>query len=274
MKLCLAGGYSRKYCFEDISKNPMKVVLAGGNNKKKYIQELDKYNLENVYILESYFYLRKDESFMQIINRCGFFLLDSGAFTFIKGNHNNKCNWDKYVEEYADFINKYDIKLFFELDIDSIVGLTEVERLRNKLEKLTNKQCIPVWHKNRGKQYFINMCKEYPYVGLGGIAIKEIKRNDFEKMFNWFIKTAHENRAKIHGLGYTSVSNLKYYHFDSVDSTAWLHGNIGGFIYLFNEQTETMEKFKKPNTSLKSYEGAKHNFREWVKLSIYAEKYW
>lgn len=32
-------------------------------------------------------------------------------------------NWDEYVEEYAEFIIKYDIKLFFELDIDAIVGL-------------------------------------------------------------------------------------------------------------------------------------------------------
>lgn len=255
----------------------MKVYLAGENYKteicSKYIYD-SSIKIGDLNILETYYYLRKNESMAKMIPYFSSFLLDSGAFTFISGNQSKTIDWDKYIEEYALFVNRYDIKLFFELDIDSVVGLSEVERLRKKLEVLTKKKPIPVWHKNRGKEYFINMCKNYPYVALGGIAIKEIERKQFEKAFPWFIATAHKYKAKIHGLGYTSVDKLKDFHFDSVDSTAWLYGNRGGWIDRFDAATGKMIKFSKKGFLLKSKNAAINNFIQWAKLSKYAEKYY
>lgn len=278
MKIYLADPKSRSEVVE-----AMKVFIAGDNNKKKILREslfgTDFFvgegadALKEINILESFYYLRKNEQFMSLVRHFGSFLLDSGAFTFMSGSHKGECDWDKYVEEYAAFINRYDVKLFFELDIDSVVGLPEVERLRKKLEYLTNKKPIPVWHKNRGKDYFIKMCEEYPYVALGGIVTKEIPRNVYEKAFPWFINEAHKHGAKIHGLGYTTVANLKKYHFDSVDSTAWLYGNRGGYLYKFNPNTGLMEQLSKDGCRLKSREGAVNNFNEWVKFSKYAEKF-
>lgn len=254
----------------------MKVFLAGENNKKKIVKDIyfkDIRSLGTINILESFYYLRNNEGFMSIAKQLGCFLLDSGAFTFMSGSHKGGCDWDKYVEEYAAFINRHDIKLFFELDIDSVVGLSEVERLRNKLECLTKKKPIPVWHKNRGKEYFVKMCEEYPYVAIGGIVTKEIPRNIYEKAFPWFINEAHKRGTKIHALGYTTIANLKKYHFDSVDSTAWLYGNRGGYIYRFNLNTGLMEQFYKGGCRLKTREAAVNNFNEWVKFSNYADKY-
>ena len=278
MKIFLADPKSRSEVVE-----AMKVFIAGDNNKKKILREslfgTDFFvgegddALKEINILESFYYLRKNEQFMSLVKYFGSFLLDSGAFTFMSGSHKGECDWDKYVEEYAAFINRYDIKLFFELDIDSVVGLPEVERLRKKLENLTKKKPIPVWHKNRGKDYFIKMCEEYPYVALGGIVTKEIPRNVYEKAFPWFINEAHKHGAKIHGLGYTTVANLRKYHFDSVDSTAWLYGNRGGYLYKFNPNTGLMEQLSKDGCRLKSREGAVNNFNEWVKFSKYAEKF-
>lgn len=209
--------------------------------------------LQSINILESFYYLRKNDEFMTIVKYLGSFMLDSGAFTFISGNHNVKINWDEYVNEYAAFINKHDVKLFFELEI------------------LTGKKTIPVWHRNRGKDYFIHMCKNYPYVALGGVVTKEIPIQRYETYFPWFIMTAHENGAKIHGLGYTRISNLKKYHFDSVDSTAWIYGNLGGYLYKFNPSTFSFEHLSKDGYRLKSRESAVHNFNEWVKFCKYAE---
>lgn len=154
------------------------------------------------------------------------------------------------------------------------MGLREVERLRARLEQLTGKQPIPVWHKGRGKDYFLGMARDYPYIALGGIAIKEIPKNIFEQSFPWFINKAHEAGAKIHGLGYTSISGLYKYHFDSTDSTAWLYGNRGGYLYSFNEITGEMGKIKAPKDyRLKSHDAALWNFNEWVKFQEYAKKY-
>lgn len=264
MDVYIAEPFSRKETKENIN-----VYIAGEhpckNGKKAF-------NWKSLSILESYYYLRNNKEFPRLIQSVENFLLDSGAFTFLMQNK-TEVDWEKYVEEYADFINKYDIKLFFELDIDSIVGLQEVERLRDKLEELTGKKSIPVWHKKRGKEYFIQMCQNYPYVALGGIVIKEIPRKVFEQMFPWFIDTAHKYNTKIHGLGYTSVKNLKKYHFDSVDSTSWLAGCRSGFIYRFNPLDGTMEQIKnEKGGKLKPAESAVKNLQEWIKLQRWAKK--
>lgn len=259
----------------------MKVYIAGDNTKKKILREqlygCDFFTGENalksINILESFYYLRKNEEFMTLVKHFGSFMLDSGAFSFMSGSHKCGINWDEYIEEYAAFINRWNVQLFFELDIDSVVGLTEVERFREKLEALTGKKPIPVWHRNRGKEYFIKMCENYPYVALGGIVTKEIDRKKYETAFSWFIKTAHDHKCKIHGLGYTTVANLKKYHFDSVDSTAWLYGNRGGYLYKFNPRTGLLEQLSKEGCRLKSREGAVNNFNEWVKFGKYAENH-
>lgn len=301
MKIYLAGIDSRAnlLIFNKIGirgGQDMRIYLAGGNNKERIMQNLSlageesmklylagEHEVKNgsvckswqgINILESFFYAKNNPNILRLIHSPENLLLDSGAYTFLVGKKNTEVDWERYVDEYAAFINKYNVKLFFELDIDNIVGLRNVEKLRDRLEKKTGKKSIPVWHINRGKEYFIKMCKEYPYVGLGGIAIREIPLLRFEQAFPWFINTAHTNNAKIHGLGYTCINNLKKYHFDSVDSTAWLYGNRGGYIYKFNPLTGIMEQHKKDNVRVKPRECAVHNFIEWIKLCRYADKHW
>ena len=197
-------------------------------------------------------------------------MLDSGAFTFMTSKKDIKINWDKYVEDYAKYINRLDIKLFFELDIDSVVGLKEVERLRAKLEKLTNKKCIPVWHKSRGKEYWLQMVKDYDYVAFGGILTDGIKTKKIIEYFPWFIQTAHQNNCKIHGLGFTNLKALKELRLDSVDSTSWVSGNRFGAVYWFDGKTMQKQN-KKEGQRIKTKEVAIHNFKEWVKFQKYAE---
>ena len=254
------------------SDHRMNIYLSQVNSYKNNIgfERLKKVT-PKLMLLESFPYVRKELRFMELSNKFKSLMLDSGAFTFLQ-NKNKNIDWDRYVEEYADFIYSYKIDLFFELDIDSIIGLKKVEKLRQRLEQLTGKQPIPVWHRNRGKDYFVDMCKNYNYVALGGIAIKEININLFEKFFPWFINTAHENDCKIHGLGYTSIKGLHEYNFDSVDSTAWIYGNRGGYVFIFNPQTGFFEKIKKENCRLRPKEASIHNFIEWTKFQQYALK--
>ena len=216
--------------------------------------------------LESFAYISKEERYE--IPKYNDFILDSGAFTYLNGANGN-VNWDKYVENYAAFINKYGVKNFIELDIDPIVGIKEVERLRNKLEKLTNKKSIPVWHKSRGKDYWLRMVKEYNYVAVGGIVTREIKPSEY-KHFHWLLAEAKKQNCKVHGLGFTNLKGLEEYDFYSVDSTGWLSGNRFGSIYKFNGKT--LLKFDKPaGMRVKTNETAQNNFYEWVKFANYKE---
>lgn len=226
---------------------------------------------EDIYVLES-FYSMEDWQ-RPLLNRFKGFLLDSGAFTFLNTAKTvSNVDFENYADRYADFIKENQIKRYFELDIDSIVGLKETERLRKRIENRCGVPCIPVWHKNRGKEYFISMCKDYDYVALGGVVIKEIPLSLFEKMFPWFIGKAHENGAQIHGLGYTKTQHLSKYHFDSVDSSTWTCSRRFGCAYWFNNGRIIQREVNK-NRRLKDTTSINwHSFKEWVQFQRYAER--
>lgn len=244
----------------------MKLYLAGNHEVKNGKRAV---TWKGINILESYYYAKDNKYFPDLLSTCESFLLDSGAFTFMNGIKSQTVDWDAYTEGYGNFIKHYGIDLFIEMDIDSIVGIKEVERLRRKLEDITHKKPIPVWHVSRGKEYFIKMCEEYPYVAIGGIVTKEIPQNKYDMIFPWLIKEAHKKGCKIHGLGFTQIKLLKKYKFDSVDSKALVSGNMGGYIYKFFPSGE-MKQIKQDNSRLKHLEGALNNFSEWVKFSKYA----
>ena len=223
------------------------------------------------YILESFFTIKSEKTLNRIVKiDKEKFLLDSGAFTFMN-SYKGKVDWDKYIDDYANFINKYDIKYFFELDKDGGVGSKELERLREKLEMLTNKQSIPVWHKSRGLDYYKKICKEYNYIAIGGIVIGEIKKQDY-KVFIPLLKIAKENNCKVHGLGFTVTRELNKYHFYSVDSTNWLSGGRFGQLHTFNGKYIESKSFK--NKRAKDYKQIdKHNLEQWIKFQNYADRY-
>lgn len=253
MEICLAGSVSRPWC------------VAERERESKEEREI---RLADVNILESFCYV--DEWQTKAIPYLNSFMLDSGAFTFFtQGKH---VNWEEYIEKYADYIKQNDIKLFFELDIDKLVGYQKVLQYRKKLEKLAGRPCIPVWHKSRGLDTFVGMCKEYKYVAIGGIVSQEITRDQY-KHFPRFIATAHRYGAKIHGLGFTNLDGLTKYRFDSVDSTAWLSGNKFGHIYQFNGKTIVKHNVPAGKKLKDSKSVAINNFDEWTKFCIYARKY-
>lgn len=275
MELYLAGGISGnlKPIWTDLCKNKygggvsvIDLYLAGGQGERRRVGA-DAIAQLDVAILESFYYV--DDWIIQLIPRLSKFLLDSGAFTFLT-SHKGKVDWEDYLRRYAEFINKYDIKLFFELDIDPIVGYEKVLEMRKWLERETGKKPIPVWHKSRGKSDFLKMCDEYDYVAIGGIVSKEITRQEY-KYFPWFINEAHKRGAKIHGLGFTNLEGITKYHFDSVDSTSWTTGNRFGAVYRFNGKTMVKYDKKEGQRLADSRAVAINNFNEWVKFQQYAE---
>lgn len=248
----------------------MKIYLAGvapwkGEPNRLYDNAIAKYR---PYILESFYYADKDTE--RLMPWYGDFLLDSGAFTFMQ-NSNTKIVWEEYVEKYAEFINKNNVQKFFELDIDSVVGYSKVLEYRKRLEHLTGRMCIPVWHKSRGIAEYYKHCTEYPYVGIGGYVVKELTPKEY-KAFPQMIRYAHKNGAKVHCLGFTKLCDLPKYHFDSVDSTAWTTGNRFGFVYRFNGETMVKHNVPQGMRLADSKRVALKNYTEWIKFQQYAER--
>lgn len=249
----------------------MKVYLASTLSfVGPYLTPMD---IKGIYGLESFYYLKPNQE--KYIGLFKEFLLDSGAYTFFFSKKTQKVNWEEYVDRYADFINRNNVKHFFELDIDKLIGYENVLILRRKLEHKTGKQCIPVWHTNRGKQEYEKMCQEYNYVAIGGLVGGGGASSEYAKKywnyFPYFINTAHKNETKIHGLGFTSPEGLQKYDFDSVDSTSWLAGNRFGSVMRFDGE-KIVTYTKKQGQRMKNARGVLvNNFREYVKFQKYAD---
>ena len=252
----------------------MKVHLAGISGVKKQLLsgELD---VESIFALESFYSLQEWQK--PLLNRFASFLLDSGAFTFMQAaSKHGDVDWLSYADQYADFIRDYGIRQYFELDIDSLKGLKYAEMLRNRIENRVGWQSIPVWHTERGKDYFLGMVKDYKYVALGSIAkVLPPKIAIKEKYFPWFIGEAHKTGCRLHALGYTNLTGLKQYHFDSVDSTTWTVGSRYGQAMVFEKGTIKKVASVVAGVKVRNIKDTQninyHNFCEWLKYQRYAD---
>jgi len=246
----------------------MKIHLAGIETMFAYYPEID---YSDLYTLTTFYHLRNKKDIPRYCYSDNL-ILDSGAFTFFGGK---KVDWNKYVDDYITFINKTDKKLFFELDIDVIIGLNGVEDIRKKIIQKTNKKPIPVWHPSRGVDYFKYMTEEFDYIALslsGKYTSSWINNPGSESIIYKLLEIARNNDCKIHGLGYTKLKKLNNLKFHSVDSTSWIMGMKFGNINIFNGVS--MEKVKRPeNTKMINPKlRLKNGFNEWIKFQKYADE--
>tara|TARA_R110000824_G_scaffold9123_1_gene41095 strand:- start:761 stop:1501 length:741 start_codon:yes stop_codon:yes gene_type:complete len=242
----------------------MKIYLAGTQGDKANLTSTNK----DLYLLESFYYLK--DKHMDLYKNHNF-LLDSGAFTFFSGK---KIDWDNYVTRYINFINKHGIDLFFELDIDKIIGIDKVEKIRKRIEEETEKQSIPVWRPSRGIKYWYNMIKEYSYVAISASGKYDsawTRKKDNIPVLKKMLKLAKENNCKVHGLGFTSLKLLSIISFYSVDSTSWIAGQQYCTFYKFNGKgMNQINKTDNNKRGINPKGRLLYNFNEWVKFQKYA----
>lgn len=242
-----------------------KLHFAVGTNEINTFEEVR----NSRYILASYYYVKDlDYNFEKNHEH---FILDSGAFSLFSLKPLSKEEMIKYCDDYADYIIKWNITNFVELDVDVIYGYEFVLFLRKRLETKVGRKCIPIWHMSRGIDEFIQMCKDYDYAGIGGIASGEelSKHKDKYKELN---KLARKYGCRLHGMGFTPMKHLNSYGFYSVDSTSWKSGSRFGIIYLFRQDRLTQVK-KPKGTRLKNYKSLdEHNIKEWKKYQAYCDR--
>lgn len=225
---------------------------------------------KNADILASYIYLRNNPNLISIIPHTRSFLCDSGLFTFL--NSGKKVEMEKYADEYADFVRENNIRDYIELDVDQLRGVEYTRRLRDRIEARVGWQSIPVWHTIRGKEAFIQDCKDYPRVAVGFLLAEGLPQKLSEKYVPWFIDTAHEHGARIHGLGFTKTEKLPLLHFDSVDSSSFTAGGRFGVYQYFDTATKTMKQVqRKAGTRMPSANALNiHNYHEWRRYQDWA----
>lgn len=170
------------------------------------------------------------------------YMLDSSAFSYMN-NPKKSLKLTDLLDKYCYYINEFDIKNFFELDLDVFLSLEEVENIRKKIFLETHKQPIIVYHEERGHDYWINMCKENEFIAIGGIVTSK-RGNDpqYQEWLRTLCDEAHSYNTQVHGLGFTPLNLLNSHtmFFDTVDSTSWNASKFGNS-FMLNEKQEIVK---------------------------------
>lgn len=195
------------------------------------------------------------------------FILDSGAFSLFSGTGKN-MNYEKlksYIDDYCDFIVRYNIKHFIEMDIDKIIGYEEVKRIRKYIENKVGRKSLYVYHTySRSIEDLVDACKEREYIFFGGL-VKETK--DFNKI-NSFIDFLYGYGVKCHLLGHTPPDLENYHHLYSCDSSSWTMGARSGIIFNFENDKLVSNKLEDMKRTT-YYQLNNHNFKQWIKYQKY-----
>lgn len=250
----------------------MRVFLAATSQgtTKKDREETFK-TQKPLFVLETFFNGEKTcDNALDLVGNENF-ILDSGAFSYINGKSITKEQLDIFVEKYINYIKTRKVKYYMEMDVDVIFGIEQVEKWRSKIEKETGIKCIPVWHLNRGIDYWKKMCNEYNYIAIGGL-VTGMKKSNYP-LIKKMIRYANSKNVKVHGLGFTKTKILHEFDFYSVDSSSWsLSAVIGNQLHTFKNGVIEQRQLNKGNKSNYKTNGSKlalHNMKEWIKYQIY-----
>jgi len=225
-------------------------------------------------------YNTKAPQFNKLLSQFDYVMIDSGAYSYFSGTAEifNDYLIDKYVEQYGLWLkdNKDYYTDFVEMDIDKMINydLKRIEKYRKYLEDCAGKKSIPVWHVNRGLEYWDKMTQEYDYVGIGGIAINEFR--DAKRKIYHMLKIARKNKCRVHAFGFTFLNYLKLIPLDSVDSSSCTTGSRYGVFYLFLDKKLyqfPLQKLQK-SSKINGVEFDNINFKTWKLYKDYLKKYW
>lgn len=204
----------------------MRYYFACGINKQQQI--LRNYNPSAYFLFSFAFCLRLPDD-IPVSN----ILMDSGGYSVRM--HGGAID----IVEYAKFLNKYGVKLAFNLDTNDVKET--VENFNFLVKECTGTYIIPIYHYS---DYILNTVsldafQKYPYIALGGIAGVTMSRNNQRRFFDYAFST-YKNR--IHGLGVSNVMMLQYYPFYSVDSSTWGSGFRFGNLKTIPKQLKNFSK--------------------------------
>lgn len=193
------------------------ILYFAGAESGYYGDILKEAGVQNV--LESAYYL----NYVHEPNELKFpgYLLDSGGFTL------RKYGREMSVEKYADYLNKWNVPIAFNLDT---ADWFESESNLAVLSARTKTKLIPVYHYSdwvnpKTRDGIIQMSMDHDYISVAGLGAPSVVERG--KFYEWVFSKVH-TRARIHGLGATVISHILNFPFFSVDSTTWINAQKFG----------------------------------------------
>ena len=184
--------------------------FAGGDASPKDLETAINVGATNFLI--SYHYRRNHKRVLEMIRKHGcHVLLDSGAFSAWKNG------FEIELEEYIQYIRECGIGKYMSLDV---VG--DIEKTNYNFYKMVDSGLypIPVFHMGDDWVHLEKLCKEFPYIAIGGTVGRheKVRRNFFGELFERF------PNHKFHGLGVSSNKLISEFPFFTVDGASWVYG--------------------------------------------------
>lgn len=194
-------------------------------------------------------------------------MLDSGAFGVETGHE--KVSVEAYTLWLELYISKYpQIKTYVNLDDLSNPETTLKSQQYMEAHGL---KPMPVYHYGEPTGYLDEMCKQYEYVGLGGMAVGNMPSGNLKTFWEWVYEKYKDNKFHIFGVG--SMTAFYKYQPYSVDSASWCaatkFGHIAGYKNGVPQWSKVAEKKKGWELFFTSYELWAANLRamlDWEKL--------
>ncbi len=171
--------------------------------------------------------------------------LDSGAF----GAFTRKILLD--VREYGEWIkrNQHWIHVYANLDVKH--SASETAKNQKILEGM-GLNPLPVYHGNEPFQVFKDLCQEYDYVCLGGVAGMARMQGAYDTLRRCS-EYALSQGTKIHMFGVGTHNVLSRIQFYSADSTSFIQSRYGRVV-VWDERTMSTKKIKYRSPELIKYE--------------------
>lgn len=240
----------------------MKIFLAGLPDTQILLAARGQWDFNR---LASYHYT--SDAALALHTRYRDYILDSGVFTYLtsrKGAQAAATDWDEYVAKYAATVKRHNVRNYVEVDVDKVIGVAEVERLRHRLTELVGWPPMPVWHMGRGWEDWLKTVRDYRYVCFGAFLTDGLPESRYD-LIPKFIAEATRVRCKVHGLGMTKPQWLARLPFYSVDSTSWMSpARFGG---VFIRTSAGMKNIRPPEGARTKYDALTYSFDEWVKFA-------
>lgn len=168
-------------------------------------------------LLVSYYYL---EPFLENRHRYYYrnWVMDSGAFSA----HNSGVTID--LRAYIDCCKKLQAEDPTLVEVYALDVIGDWKSSIKNTEEMWKQgvQAIPCFHANEPWNVLIGLCKDYPKVALGGIALAKAKRK-MEWAGQCFARVWPK---KLHGFGFGSETAVLSFPWHSTDATNWEIGPV------------------------------------------------
>jgi hypothetical protein len=202
----------------------MRLYLAGAETTGIWVGE-QLLGIDNLAFLSSYFYIAKSNYVAFCYDNKIPHMLDSGAFSAMHSG----AQID--IDAYCDFIKEHGAKFEKVAALDCIGDWRGSEKnLQYMRSKGVNP--IPVFHTNEPFDYLDNLLRENDFLCLGVTGSKLRQPQIIAWLVEVFKRRAAINPGcKMHGFALTSAKIIKYFDWDSCDSTTYLNGMKFGEIF-------------------------------------------